>query len=82
MPAIELSFRDFIWIGSLLVTVALSYGKLKSEIRHLDDTKAEQRDVARLGEELRAQLGQISTSLARLEESIRLLTRSNETGEE
>lgn len=62
--------RDLAWLGTLLVSVSLAYGRLRSEIRHLDDTKAERDELVQLNEELRSQLGEIQTSLARLETAL------------
>ncbi len=68
---IDLTLRDLVMVGSLLVTVALAYGRLRSEIRHLEDTKAGRRELGLLSETVRATLTEIRTSLARLEESLR-----------
>ncbi len=71
MPELSLTLRDLAWFASLLVTVALAYGRLKGDIRHLEDTKANRQELVRISEELREMLTDIRTSLARLEETIR-----------
>ncbi len=71
MPELSLTLRDLAWLASLLVTVALAYGRLKGDIRHLEDTKANRQELVRISEELRKMLTDIRTSLARLEETIR-----------
>ncbi len=71
MTLIDITLRDIIMIGSLLVSVALAYGRLRSEIRHLEDTKAGRRELSLLSENVRATLTEIRTSLARLEEGLR-----------
>ncbi len=68
---ISFTIRDFIWIGSLVVTVALAYGRLRQELRHLEDTKADRKEVVVLSNELQTMLSDIRATLARLEEAIR-----------
>ncbi|MDP8208291.1 MAG: hypothetical protein P9L92_16615 [Candidatus Electryonea clarkiae] len=67
----EFTIRELIWLGTLIVTVSLSYSKLRSEIRHLEDTKAGRRELDSLSIELRSMLTEISTAIARLEVAIR-----------
>jgi len=67
---ISFTIRDFIWIGSLVVTVALAYGRLRQELRHLEDTKADRKEVVVLSNELQTMLSDIRATLARLEEAI------------
>jgi hypothetical protein len=71
-PELSLTFRDILYFGALLVSIALSYGRLRSDIRHLDDIKADRRELELLGAEIRQRLADILTSLARVEQSIRL----------
>ncbi|HEB84751.1 MAG TPA: hypothetical protein ENI92_07070 [Bacteroidetes bacterium] len=71
MPMVSFALRDLVWFGVLLVSLALAYGRLRAEIRHLEDTKAEQRDLGRLSDELRGMLTEIRTAIARLEEALR-----------
>ena len=78
MPIIDFTIRDLILAGTILITVSLSYARLKSEIRHLEDTKAERREVMLLVEDLRRTLADIRTSLARLEEAVRSISRAKD----
>ena len=71
MTTISLTLRDILWFGSLLVSVVLAYARLHSEIRHLQDVKAERAEVQRIVDHLRDSLAQIQTSLARLEAALR-----------
>lgn len=75
MTTISLTLRDILWFGSLLVSVVLAYARLHSEIRHLQDVKAERAEVQRIVDHLRDSLAQIQTSLARLEAALRSTTR-------
>jgi hypothetical protein len=63
---LTISLRDLIYFGSLAVTVSLAFGRLRSDLRHLDDVKADRSEVEQLGLEIRARLADIQTSLARL----------------
>ena len=67
----EFTIRELVWLISLVVTVSLSYAKLKSEIRHLDDVKAGRRELDSLSIELRSMLTEIRTAIARLEVALR-----------
>ena len=68
---LAITFRDLVYFGALAVSVALSFGKLRSDLRHLDDVKADRSEVEQLGLEIRARLADIQTSLARLEQAVR-----------
>jgi len=68
---LSLTIRDFVWFASLLVTLALAYGKLKSEVRHLNDVKAEKKEVQTLGNEIRQRLYEIQMTVVRIEEVIK-----------
>lgn len=70
--------QDLVILTASLISVALAYGRLKSEIRHLEDTKVDHREMQLLTDELRGSLGDIRTSLARLEESLKFLFGSQE----
>lgn len=71
METLNLSLRDFVWLVSLVVTVSLAYGRIRIELRHLDDTKAEREEVNLMGNEIRSALSDIRSTLSRLEEAIR-----------
>ncbi|MFH0881654.1 MAG: hypothetical protein V2A56_01610 [bacterium] len=66
-----ITLRDLIYFGSLVVTVSLAFGRLRSDLRHLDDVKANRSEVEQFGLEIRARLADIQTSLARLEQAFR-----------
>jgi hypothetical protein len=72
MTGLDLHLRDVVWFASLLVMVALAYGRLRSETRHLEDIKADRRELQNLGDEIRGWFGEIRTSLARMEEALRI----------
>ncbi|MBD3166393.1 hypothetical protein GF324_07335 [bacterium] len=76
MPVFDMEWRDVLWLLSLVVTIVLAYGRVRGEIRHLDDTKADQRELVHLGEELRGTLAEIRTSLVRLEANLSGIVRS------
>ncbi|MBZ0266160.1 hypothetical protein K8I28_16000 [bacterium] len=75
MSLISLTLRDLIWLASLLITVALAYARLHSELRHLEDVKASRHEVNTIVTELRSSLSQILSTLARLEENLRQQSR-------
>jgi hypothetical protein len=77
MTALTLTLKDVLWLGSLLVSVALAFGRLRSEIRHLDDVKSDRLEVQIFSEEIRDRLSVIATSLARVEESTNNWNRVN-----
>jgi len=68
---LSLTLRDMIYFGSLIVSLTLGYGKMRSEIRHLEDVKADRSEVQRLAVEIRQRLADIQTSLVRLEQNTR-----------
>jgi len=68
---LAITLRDLAYFGSLAVTVTLAFGKLRSDLRHLEDVKADRSEVEQLGLEIRARLSDIQTSLARLEQAMR-----------
>ena len=72
MTTLTLTLRDLLWFGSLLVSVVLAYSRLHTEIRHLQDVKAERAEVQRLVDHLRDTLAEIRTSLVRLEAALRV----------
>jgi hypothetical protein len=69
----ELSFtvRDLIWFATLLVTLALSYARVRNEIRHLDDTKTDRAELHAFTDDLRSRLEDIRMSVTRVEETLR-----------
>jgi hypothetical protein len=69
----ELSFtlRDLIWLATLLVTLALAYSRIRSELRHLDDTKTERAELHMFTDDLRSRLEDIRMSVTRMEEALR-----------
>ena len=71
MTTISLTLRDLLWFGSLVVSIVLAYARLHSEIRHLQDVKAERAEVQRIVDGLRDTLAEIRTSLVRLEAALR-----------
>lgn len=68
---IDLTLKDLIWLGSLLITVVLSYGKIQSDIRHLKDIKADRRELDQLSKEIRAMIAEVRMDIARLAETVR-----------
>ena len=81
MTTLSLTLRDLLWFGSLLVTVVLAYARLHTEIRHLQDVKAERIEVQRIVDQLRDTLADIRTSLVRLEAALRGPARIVSSGE-
>lgn len=63
---LNMSFNvaDIVVLLSALVSVGGAFFKLKSEVRHLDDTKAERSELEPL-------LSEIRISLARIEEQLK-----------
>ena len=72
MSVITVTLRDFLWLGCLVVSVALAFGRLRLDIRHLEDIKADRDEMVRLSNDIYAILSEIRSTLARLEESVRL----------
>ena len=72
---LEISIRDLIYVGVMLVTVALSYGKLRSEVRHLEDVKAERRELDQLSKEIRGMISEVRMDIARLAETVTYANR-------
>jgi len=71
----SLALRDIIWFASLLVSITLAYGKLKSELRHLDDIKSDKKELQSLSQEIRQTLSEIQTTVARIEVVIKNLEK-------
>ncbi|MBS1260823.1 MAG: hypothetical protein MAG453_00139 [Calditrichaeota bacterium] len=71
MEPVSITIRDLVWLGTLFVTLALAYARVKSELRHLDDVKAERSEVQSIAGEIRSRLEEIGTSVTRVEEAIR-----------
>ena len=68
---IDFSLREIVMLGTMLVTIALSYARLKSEIRHLKDIKADRREVDQLSKEIRTMIAEVRMDIARLAETLR-----------
>ncbi len=77
METFVFTLKDLIWLGTLLVSVSLAFGKLRSEIRHLDDIKSDRIEVQIFSEEIRDRLSVIATSLARVEEATKKWIKSS-----
>lgn len=71
LQGLTVGARDLGYLGALVVSIALSHGRVRSDVRHLDDVKADRHEMEQLGRELRSRLADIMTSLARLEQSMR-----------
>lgn len=82
MYTFDLHLRDLIWAISLIVSVAVSYGKIRSELRHLEDTKAERSELQKLGEEMRDWFTEIRTGLARVEEAVRFKAHTSQDSDD
>ena len=72
---LEISIRDMVYVVVVLVTVALSYGRLRSEVRHLEDVKAERRELDQLSKEIRGMISEVRMDIARLAETVTYATR-------
>lgn len=70
LQSFAMGAKDLAYLGALVVSIALSYGRMRSDTRHLDDVKADRHEVEQLGIEIRQRLADIMTSLARLEQKV------------
>ncbi len=71
IQTITFTLRDLLWFSSLLVSLALAFGKLRQEIRHLDDTKAERKELDKLSQEIRLMIAEVRMDITRLGETVR-----------
>ncbi len=71
MTELSLTIRDLVWFATLLVTLALSYARVRNEIRHLDDTKTDRAELHVFTDDLRSRLEDIRMSVTRMEEALR-----------
>jgi len=67
---IDLSIRDLVYFALLLVSVVMAYSRLHAEIRHLEDTKSERRELDQQSREHRAMIAEIRMDIARLAEIV------------
>ncbi len=71
MADLTLTIRDLIWFASLIGTLTLTYGRIRNELRHLDDTKSSRAEMQTFTEDLRSRLEDIRMSVTRVEEALR-----------
>ncbi len=71
IQTLTFTLRDLLWFSSLIVSIALAYGKLRQEIRHLDDTKAERKELDKLSQEIRSMISEVRMDITRLGETVR-----------